>query len=283
MNVDVRDRKSVEEALAKLVVRAQVERATELEMLSAKSEEDISILNATLTMSNQQLSAANADLESFSYSVAHDLRSPIRQIVGFSKILFEEYGPQLPSDAQRYLHKVEQGAQQMGALIDDLLHLAQVGRQALLVQPNSLNSIVAAAIESLQPNYPGRTIEWRIATLCTVDCDWSLMKQVFVNLFDNALKYTQLRDTAVVEVGQMNLNNELVIFVRDNGVGFDMRYVGKLFKAFQRLHSASEYEGTGIGLATAERIIRKHGGRIWVHAELDQGATFFFTIPPCAP
>jgi light-regulated signal transduction histidine kinase (bacteriophytochrome) len=179
------------------------------------------------------------------------------------------------------LGKVDQGAKQMGALVDDLLHLAHVGRQSLVLQVTSLNSIVAAALEMLRMESTGRAVDWRIGTLCSMRCDEGLMIQVFVNLLGNALKYTRNRDTAVIEVGQMDVKNEQVIFVRDNGVGFDMQYAVKLFGIFQRLHPASEFEGTGIGLATVERIIRKHSGRIWVEAELDRGATFYFTVRAC--
>jgi two-component system sensor histidine kinase/response regulator len=250
-----------------------------IERQRMQAEQDIRRLNENLVINNEQLAAANADLETFSYSVAHDLRSPIRQIAGFSKILLEEYGPQLPAEACRYLDRVAEGALQMGNLVDDLLHLAQVGRQALSLQVTPLNSILTAALESLRPECSGRSIEWRIGDLCSVACDRGLMLQVFVNLLSNALKYTRRRDPAVIEVGQMSVNGERVIFVRDNGVGFDMQYAGKLFGVFQRLHLVSEFEGTGIGLATVERIIRKHNGRTWAEALPDRGATFFFTVP----
>lgn len=250
-----------------------------LRMHADPTGENFRQLNAKLVRSNEQLAAANADLEAFSYSVAHDLRSPIRQIAGFSKILLEEYAPQLPAEARRYLDKVAQGAQQMGGLVDDLLHLAQVSRQALSLQVTPLDSIVTAAVDVLRPECSGRRIKWRIGSLPDVACDRGLMKQAFVNLLSNALKYTRPRDPAVIEVGQMNYNGEQVIFVRDNGVGFDMQYADKLFGVFQRLHSASEFEGSGIGLATVERIVRKHGGRIRAQAEPGLSAIFFFTIP----
>jgi light-regulated signal transduction histidine kinase (bacteriophytochrome) len=252
--------------------------AAELKAATEQVEQDFMQLNGRLAASNVQLAAANADLEAFSYSVAHDLRSPIRQIAGFSKILVEEYGQQLPTEARRYLDKVTQGAQQMGSLVDDLLHLSQVGRQALSLQVTPLDSILTAALELLRPECTGRSIEWRIGALRSVVCDRGLMKQAFVNLLSNALKYTRSRRPAVIQVGQANLKGEQVLFVRDNGVGFDMQYADKLFGVFQRLHLASEFEGTGIGLATVERIVRKHGGRIWAQAEPGQGATFFFTF-----
>ena len=246
--------------------------------ITSQVEGDIRRLNEALRASNAELATANADLESFSYSVAHDLRSPLRQISGFCRILAEEFGAELPPQAHRYLDRVQQGAQQMGNLVDDLLHLANVGRQPLSLQVKSLDNVVAATIEQLQPDCKGRHVEWKIGALCEVACDPGLIRQVFVNLLSNALKYTAQRDPAVIEVGLTRLDGENVIFVRDNGVGFDMKYAAKLFGVFTRLHSASEFGGTGIGLATVERIIRKHHGRVWATAEPHLGATFFFVL-----
>jgi light-regulated signal transduction histidine kinase (bacteriophytochrome) len=280
MTVTAPEQLSLEEILSKLATLKKSKNDGTLRATAEQAERDIKRLTERLMISNDNLSAANADLDTFSYSVAHDLRSPIRQIAGFSKVLVEEYGPQLPDEARRYLDKVDQGAKQMGRLIDDLLHLAHVGRQALSLQVTPLTSLVTAAVELLSSDCAGRAIEWRVGTLCGMECDRGLMTQVFVNLFANALKYTRRRDLAVIEVGQMKINDEHVIFVRDNGVGFDMQYAVKLFGVFQRLHPASEFEGTGIGLATVERITRKHGGRIWAEARPDQGAAFFFTVRP---
>jgi len=226
-----------------------------------------------------ELTAAYADLESFSYSVSHDLRAPLRQISGFSKILVETYGQDLNPEARRYLQKVQDGAHHMGILIDDLLNLAKVGRQSLSRRPTPLHGLVETALEVLKPEYAGREIEWQIATLWTAECDPGLIKQVFINILSNAIKYTRIRDRGMIQVGQTTTNDELVIFVRDNGAGFDMSYAGKLFGVFQRLHHAQDFEGTGVGLAICQRIIHKHGGRIWAEAEPDKGATFFFTIP----
>ncbi len=242
------------------------------------SEDDVRRLNTRLLFANKSLAAANADLETFSYSVAHDLRSPIRQIVGFSKILAEEYGPQLPEEASRYVDKVVQSAQQMGVLIDSLLQLAQVGRQPVHLQLTPLNSLLESALESVQADCVGRNIEWRIDRLSSIQCDRGLMTQLFVNLLANALKYSRGADPAVIRVGQMTVHDGQIFFVRDNGVGFDMQYADKLFGVFHRLHSSSEFEGIGMGLATAERIIRKHGGHIWAEAVPKRGASFYFTV-----
>jgi len=281
VNVRTLDRRSLEDVFAKFVTLKQATHELELKAVTDQVEQNLRQLNEQLMVSNTQLATANADLETFAYSVAHDLRSPIRQIAGFSKILLEEYSHQLPSEARRYLDKVAQGAQQMGGLVDDLLHLAQVGRQALSLQVAPLNAIVVSALDLLRPDCVGRNIEWRIDDLGNIACDQGLMKQVFVNLLANAIKYTRPRDPAVIEVGQTNVNGEQTFFVRDNGVGFDMQYVGKLFGVFQRLHAADEFEGTGIGLATVERIVHRHGGHIWAYGEIDRGTTFSFTL--CAP
>jgi light-regulated signal transduction histidine kinase (bacteriophytochrome) len=166
----------------------------------------------------------------------------------------------------------------MGRLVDDLLSLSKIGRQELLLQATPLNALLRQAVEELRPECSGRKVEWQIDDLFTTDCDPGLMKQVFVNLLSNAVKYTGKRERAVIQVGQMMQDHQRVIFVRDNGAGFEMQYVGKLFGVFQRLHKVRDFEGTGVGLAIVQRIIRKHGGRIWAEAELDQGATFFFTL-----
>jgi PAS domain S-box-containing protein len=226
-----------------------------------------------------ELTAANSELEAFSFSVSHDLRAPLRHIAGFSKIVAEESGGELSPESRRYLQRVQDGAQDMGIMIDDLLNLARVGRQVIARRPFPVNNLVKRAIDELTPDAEGRDIDWQVDTFGSVECDPGLAKLVFVNLLSNALKYTRVRSRAVIHVGQTEINGERVIFVRDNGAGFDMAYSSKLFGVFQRLHKASDFEGTGVGLATVQRIIHKHGGRIWVDAEVDKGATFFFTIP----
>jgi light-regulated signal transduction histidine kinase (bacteriophytochrome) len=226
-----------------------------------------------------ELTASNAELESFSYSVAHDLRAPLRQIAGFSKILVEECGPEISGDSRRYLQRIQDGAQHMGKLVDDLLLLAKVSRQTLSRRPTPLNELIGSVLENLQPECAGREISWEIDPLWTAHCDPALVAQVFVNLLSNAIKFTRIRAQAVIHIGQSGLNGQRAIFVRDNGAGFDMAYADKLFGVFQRLHKVTEFEGTGIGLANVQRIVHKHGGRIWAEAELDKGATFFLTLP----
>ena len=225
-----------------------------------------------------QLEAANHELEAFTYSVSHDLRAPLRHIAGFSAILLEEFNSQLTPPGQKYLHRIQEGAQRMGQLVDEMLNLARIGRQALELKRTNLNVIVNEVISILRPDANGRPIEWRIATLPTVHCDPILIKQVFQNLLSNALKYSRNRANPIIEVGEIKEKGKSVIFVRDNGVGFSMKYADKLFGVFQRLHRPEEFEGTGVGLATVQRILQKHGGRAWAEAQLHKGATFYFTL-----
>jgi PAS domain S-box-containing protein len=243
-----------------------------------QAEEHLKQLNETLRIRAEELASANADLEAFSYSVAHDLRAPLRQIIGFSKLLLEDHGSELDGEAQRFLRKIEDGTRHMGQLVDDLLNLARVGRQSLVRVPTNLGTLVRSVVEDLAPEYRRRDVEWRIGELFVAECDPGLMRQAFVNLLSNALKFTRLRDRAVIEIGHERHGGENVVFVRDDGVGFDMQYASKLFGVFQRLHKEREFEGTGVGLAIVHRVIRKHGGRIWAEAELKRGATFFFTL-----
>jgi signal transduction histidine kinase len=242
------------------------------------AEQDLIHANELLKRQTLELSETNNELESFSYSVAHDLRAPLRQIGGYSKVLLQEHGPRLNGEAQRYLEKVADGARKMGRLVDDLLSLSKIGRQEVVLQATPLDALLRQVVEELAPECSGREVEWRIGELFNAECDPGLMKQVFVNLLSNAVKYTGRRERAVIEVGLMWQNDQRVVFVRDNGVGFEMQYMGKLFGVFQRLHKARDFEGTGVGLAIVQRIIRKHGGRIWAEAKLDEGAAFFFTL-----
>jgi PAS domain S-box-containing protein len=247
-----------------------------------KAEREIRKLNDELEQRvrqrTAQLEASNRDLEAFTYSVSHDLRAPLRHIGGFSKILLEEFGSQIPAEAQHHLQRINEGTRRMGLLVDDLLNLTRVGRQELSLQATGLNSVLDEVLAELKPECEGRHIEWKIDPLPFVECDPALIKQVFQNLLSNALKFSRPRARAVIEVGQKPGDGNPVIFIRDNGVGFSMKYADKLFGVFQRLHRAEDFDGTGVGLATVQRIIHKHGGRVWAEAELDRGATFYFTL-----
>jgi PAS domain S-box-containing protein len=243
-----------------------------------RAEDEILRLNADLEARNADLQATNKELEAFTYSIAHDLRAPLRHIYGFSKILAEDFGAAMDPEARGYLDDILQDTERMGHLIDDLLSLARLARQDVRFEVTSLGAIVAEAVASLKQETSGRDIRWEIAPLPFVMCDPGLMKQVFANLLSNAVKYTRPRATAVIEVGCTELDEETVYFVRDNGVGFNMKYADKLFGVFQRLHRMEDFEGTGVGLATVQRIIHKHRGKVWVDAEMDKGATFYFTV-----
>ena len=243
-----------------------------------QTEEALARQKVELVRSNAELAAANKELEAFTYSVSHDLRAPLRHISGFSQVLEEELGPRMDPAAQQSLRYIQKGVQDMGQLIDDLLNLGQIGRQALKEKPTELNLLVEAVLADLKPETERRQIEWKIGLLPAVKCDPGLVKLVFANLLSNAVKFTRHQVPAIIEVGQMRVKGEQVFFVRDNGIGFNMRYVDRLFGIFQRLHSHDEFEGTGVGLANVRRIIHKHGGRIWAKAEPYKGAAFYFTL-----
>ena len=248
-----------------------------------RAEEVIRKLNQELEervlARTQELAAVNNELESFNYAVAHDLRAPLRHISGFADLLTEQARPVLDDASRRYLDAIQGRSRYMGQLIEDLLRLSRLGRQQLRKQLCELNLLVEEVIEELKSEAQGREVEWRIPELPPVECDPGLMKQVLVNLLSNALKFTKPRQLAIIEVGQTTRENGPVIFVRDNGVGFDMKNADKVFGVFQRLHSQREFEGTGVGLAIVQRIIHRHGGRVWAEAEVDKGATLYFSLP----
>ncbi|SDS54729.1 PAS domain S-box protein [Opitutus sp. GAS368] len=225
-----------------------------------------------------QLESANRELEAFSYSVSHDLRAPLRAVDGFSQAVIEDFGALLPEEGRRQLQTIRHSAQRMGALIDDLLAFSRLSRQALAKRTVDTGSLVRGALQELGAPWPGRRVEIRTADLPSSEGDAALLKQVWLNLLANALKYTRKRDPAVVEIGCVERPEGPAFYVQDNGTGFDMQYAGKLFGVFQRLHRMEDYEGTGVGLATVQRIIHRHGGQVWAEAVEDRGATFFFSL-----
>jgi PAS domain S-box-containing protein len=228
----------------------------------------------------EALKAANRELEAFTYSVSHDLRAPIRQIDGFSKLLMEQFDASLGAKAHHYLRRIRDSTRHMGLLVDDLLRLAKVGRQDIQPTLSSLDELLEEVLAGLQNDIADREICWQIEPLPTLECDPGLTKVVLSNLVANAVKYTRPRRPAIIHIGQVTRAGRPVVFVRDNGVGFDMRYAERLFGVFQRLHRAEEFEGTGVGLATVQRIVQKHGGEIWAESEPDKGATFYFALGP---
>jgi PAS domain S-box-containing protein len=247
-----------------------------------RADEKVRTLNAELEQRvaerTTELEAANHELEAFSYSVSHDLRAPLRAVDGFSQAVLEDYGPILPEDGHRLLKIIREGAQKMGRLIDDLLTFSRLSRVEIKMREFDTNALVNDVLEEMRPEQEGRRINLQIGTLPPSHGDPSLIKQVWVNLISNAFKYTRKREEAVIEIGFREEDGAGAYFVKDNGSGFDMRYAHKLFGVFQRLHRAEDFEGTGVGLAIVQRVVARHGGRIWANAKVDAGATFCFTI-----
>jgi signal transduction histidine kinase len=257
----------------------RLEDVTEAVRLSA----DLKERQARLARLTSELEHAVAQLESFSYSVSHDLRAPLRAIDGFSQALVEDYGATLPAEGQRLLTTVRESAQRMGRMIEHLVGFVRVGMKPLALDQVDLTALTHTVVREAQQANAPRHVAVTVAALPAVRADPALLRQVLTHLVGNAFKFTRQRPAAQVDIGSRNDGTDVVCYVRDNGAGFDMRYAGKLFGVFQRLHRADEFEGTGIGLALVQRIMHRHGGRVWADARVDEGATFFFTLPPAGP
>jgi signal transduction histidine kinase len=267
---------SFERSRLNIELKEQIEarKLAEKEILKLNSELEDRIHSRTA-----QLEIVNTELEAFSHSVSHDLRAPLRHINGFAEILKEEFSDQLPEKARSYLNTIEDAAKKMNRLIDDLLNLSRTNRTELKKSTIKMKQVLDDALSEVKPLLANRTVDFKISELPEVTGDYSLLRMVWINLLDNAIKYSRPRKKAVIQIDCNKEKKEYIFCIRDNGVGFDMQYSDKLFGVFQRLHSEDEFEGNGIGLSNVRRIISRHYGRTWAEAEIDKGAAFYFSLP----
>ncbi len=258
-------------------------REAQAQLQHKKAEEEVRRLNEELELRvahrTSELEAANRELEAFSYSVSHELRAPLRQMEGFIELLSTDKAASLDDEGRYYVKTISNASKRLGQLIEDLLAFSRAARAGMRRKNVSLKTICEGVIQDLKSETRDRHVEWAIGDLPLVRCDAALVRQVFYNLIGNALKYTKPRKQTRIEIDSRTTEQECVVWVKDNGVGFDKRYANKLFNVFQRLHPRSEFEGTGVGLANVRRIIHQHGGRTWAEGEIDKGSIFYFSLP----
>ena len=240
--------------------------------------EDVNESRSELEKSNRKLLQVNKELEAFSYSVSHDLKAPLRAIIGFSQIIVEDYHSDIKPEVKRYLGLINDNAENMAKLINELLNLSKMGRAAMRIQQINLNEIAERCKNEILNGIKNRKVTFRIHPMPLVKADKTLMHQVMLNLISNAVKFTAMKSDTIIEVGSTKKNNEVIFYVKDNGIGFDMKYVDKVFSVFQRLHSTEEFQGTGIGLSIVQRVIHKHNGKIWIKSKINKGTTVYFML-----
>ncbi|MBI5680643.1 MAG: two-component sensor histidine kinase [Methanobacterium sp.] len=236
-------------------------------------------LNENLKKESEKLEDANKELEAFAYSVSHDLRVPLRAIDGFSRIVIEDYEDKVDDEGKRLLNIIRENTHKMGQLIDDILLLSRASRQEMKIMPIDMESLVRNIFNDLKPSIEDRNVQIEIKPLLPASGDRILLQQVLSNLITNSIKFTKNKDNAIIEIGSEEGKNENIYYVKDNGAGFNMKYANKLFGLFQRLHGSEEFEGTGVGLSIVQRVIRRHGGRVWGEGKVNEGATIYFTLP----
>ena len=284
--LDITERKAAQEeirwmnAVLERKVAEQTKELLDKQQALLNLVEDLNQTANNLTSANQSMEALNKELAAFGYSVSHDLRAPLRTIEGFSNALLEDYNDKLDAQGKDYLERIRKGTEQMGWLINDMLKLSRINRSELIRQPIDLSAMAEEIVREKQENSPDKIREVIIRKNIIISGDRYLMKIALQNLMDNAWKFTGKEEHPRIELGTTSKEGKTIIFLRDNGVGFDMTYMDKLFGIFQRLHQADEFPGTGIGLATVQRVINRHGGKIWAQSEVGKGATFFFTLEP---
>jgi two-component system sensor histidine kinase/response regulator len=261
-----------------LKIQLQKRELIEKNLSLEKADTQIKQLNNDLKKNLVELEALNKEMESFSYSVSHDLRAPLRALDGYSKILSEDHSGKLDDDGRRIVGIIRQNANRMNSLIDDLLAFSKIGKKEVQKSPVDMNALVETIVQEVTSTF-GHTPEIKKNVLAEASADRSLLAQVWINLLSNAIKYSSKKDNPVIEIGSEVKQDETVYYVRDNGAGFNMEYAGKLFGVFQRLHRTVDFEGTGVGLAIVQRIIAKHGGRVWAEGKINEGAIFYFSLP----